>query len=60
MTVRIRDYIRDHLHERLQIAAPAVYRSYTEFMGRFIKKGGIIEAHPPCPREQLATVAVTF
>jgi hypothetical protein len=29
-------------------------------MGRFIKKGGVIEAHPPCPREQLATVAVTF
>jgi hypothetical protein len=60
VTVRIRDYIRDHLHERLQIAAPSVYRNYTEFMGRFIKKGGIIEAHPPCLKEQLATVAVTF
>jgi hypothetical protein len=29
-------------------------------MGRFIKKGGIIEAHPSSPRESLATVAVTF
>lgn len=47
-TIRVRDYLREHLHERLQVAAPSVYRGYTDFMGRFIKKGGIIEAHPNC------------
>jgi hypothetical protein len=29
-------------------------------MGRFIKKGGVIEAHPSCLRELLSTVAVSF
>ena len=29
-------------------------------MGRFIKKGGIIEAHPPCSREFLSYPSVSF
>ena len=29
-------------------------------MGRFIKKGGIIEAHPNCLKEQLGSIAATF
>lgn len=29
-------------------------------MGRFIKKGGVIEAHPTCLREQLSYPSVTF
>ena len=29
-------------------------------MGRFIKKGGIIEAHPACMSDQLATASVCF
>ena len=36
------------------------YRGFTDFVGRFIKKGGIIEAHPLCVREQLATASVCF
>jgi hypothetical protein len=51
ITVRIRDYLKDHLHEKLQVCTPKVYKSYTHFMGRFIKKGGIIEAHPNCLKE---------
>jgi hypothetical protein len=29
-------------------------------MGRFVKKGGIIEAQPACPSEQLATSSFCF
>jgi hypothetical protein len=37
-----------------------VYRGYTDFIGRFIKKGGVIEAHPDCPKDTLGTVSVSF
>ena len=29
-------------------------------MGRFIKKGGIIEAHPPCSRDLLTYPSFSF
>ena len=45
--MRIRDYLKENIGQRLRIATPTLYRSYEEYIGRFIKKGGIIEAKPP-------------
>lgn len=47
--------------EKLKIATPTVYRTYEDFMGRFIKKGGVIEARPTLSnRETLSYPSVTF
>ena len=47
VTVRIRDYLKDNIAQKLKIATPTLYRDYEEYIGRFIKTGGIIEAKPP-------------
>lgn len=61
IAVKIREQLRDNLHTRLKFAAPTVYHDYEEYMGRFIKKGGIIEGKPSLnSRESLSYPCISF
>lgn len=46
--------------KKAKIAQPSLYRSWDQYIQRFCKVGGVIEATPPCPPTQLSMPSVSF
>jgi len=57
---KLLEVLRKVLPKKAKIAMPALFRSWDEFIDQFCKVGGVIEAAPMCPANQLASPSVSF
>jgi hypothetical protein len=57
---RVQQHLHKELPQRVRLATPTLYRTWEEFLKGFCQSGGVIEAHPNCPRNDLGSPTVSF